>query len=65
MIFAGDPPTTVYSGTSLFTMLPAATTLPLPIFTPGKIVTLAPIQTSLPINIGAELYPCSRIGVVG
>src|SRR4051812_29610738 len=42
IIFAGIPPTTVLSGTSLETTAPAAITAFSPIVTPCKMVTFAP-----------------------
>lgn len=49
MTFARTPATIVYGFTSLVTTLPAATTEPSAMFTPGNIVTLQPIHTSFPI----------------
>ena len=37
MIFAGTPPTTVFSGTSIVTTAPAAITAPSPMVTPGSL----------------------------
>ncbi len=42
---AGLPTTTAPAGTSLVTTLPAPTTAPSPMVTPGRTVQLAPIQT--------------------
>ncbi len=50
--FAGTPATTVFSGTSLVTTAPAATTELSPIVTPGSIVAFDPIHTLLPIITG-------------
>ncbi len=49
---AGFPATTVYAGTCDLTTDPAATTLPSPIFTPGKIMHRVPIHTPFPIITG-------------
>jgi hypothetical protein len=43
IILAGTPPTTLFSGTSLVTTAPAATTEFSPMVTPGKIAAPAPI----------------------
>src|SRR5690606_12800844 len=50
---AGLPPTRVNGGTSLVTMLPAATTAPRPMRTPLRMMQLLPIQTSSSITTGA------------
>ena len=51
---AGLPATRVRSGTSLVTMLPAATTAPEPIVTPDKTEAPAPIQTWSPMATGTD-----------
>lgn len=51
IILAGIPPTIAYGGTSLFTKLKAAITVPCPIVTPDFITLLAPTHTSLPIDV--------------
>ncbi|KAF1357701.1 hypothetical protein EJ07DRAFT_127565, partial [Lizonia empirigonia] len=45
---AGLPATTVKSGTLFVTTLPAPTTHPRPIVTPGRIIAFPPIQQSCP-----------------
>ena len=49
---AGLPATSVRGATSLVTTLPAATTAPLPIVTPGNTTECPPIHTSSPMHTG-------------
>ena len=53
MIRAGTPPTIVFSGTSLVTTAPAATTALSPMVTPCRMVELDPTHTFFPSVIGA------------
>lgn len=46
MTRAGFPQTTAYEGTSFVTTLPAPTTAPFLIVTPGRITELAPIHNN-------------------
>ncbi|CAG5614755.1 Uncharacterised protein [Streptococcus pneumoniae] len=55
MIRAGTPATTTFSGTSWVTIAPAATTEPLPIWTPSITTALAPIRTLSPTRTGSAL----------
>ena len=55
--FAGTPPTTVRSGTSFVTTAFAATTLPLPILTPGKMNVFDPIHTLSSMIISPTFAP--------
>ena len=59
--FAGTPPTIANGGTSRVTTAPAATTLPRPSVTPGRIVARVPIQTWSSITTRRS----SRRGTVG
>lgn len=51
---AGLPATTVRSGTSFVTTLPAPTTAPEPTVTPGKTKAPVPIQTLFAMSTGAD-----------
>jgi hypothetical protein len=65
MIFAGIPPTTTLSGTSLETTEPAATTEFSPIVTPCNMVAPAPIQAFFLIWMGLGTSECLRSGEIG
>src|SRR3989338_11699930 len=52
IFLAGTPPTKVNSSTSSTTTAPAATTAPLPMVTPGRIVARAPIHAKSQTVIG-------------
>ena len=51
--FAGLPATTVLSGTSFVTTLPAPTITESPTFTPGRMMERTPITQCLPITVSA------------
>ena len=61
MTFAGLPATTVFSGTFFVTTLPAPTTAPFPIDTPGSMIAPPPIHTSFPIVTGLTILNISAL----